>query len=118
LFCVQWVERNECPQVRDKVGRPQKVAEVHAVKNAFEENEEVLIRLYDQEIAFLTEHLGLCDLTWQRLGQVALSRLSMTIVLSAQRWISGQDPTREQVAEIADLVTAFMLGVPGGLDDQ
>lgn len=87
-------------------------AEVHGDKNAFDENEEHLIRLYDRECAFLAKHLRLGDMSRKRLGQVALSRLSMIIVLLAQRWISGSDPAEEQVQEIADLVASFVIGLP------
>lgn len=91
-------------------------AEVHEEKNAFDRNEATLIRLYDLEAAFLTEHLGLGHLSRQQLGQIALARLSMTIVLLAQRWIAGKDPTEAQIEEIAQLVATFMQGLPDNIE--
>jgi len=91
-------------------------AEVHEEKNAFDRNEATLIRLYDQESAFLTEHLGLGHVSRQQLGQIALARMSMTIVLLAQRWIAGKDPTEAQIREIAHLVATFMQGLPDNVD--
>ena len=90
------------------------MAEVPNIKKgAFDVNEAGIVEMLDREAALLRRHLGLGHLGRPRLGQIATARAFMTISLLAQRWLNDWETGDTEAISIAELVSAFMLGLPG-----
>lgn len=90
------------------------LAEVKTVKEtAFDVNENRIVEMIDKEAALLAEHLGIGHVGRPYLGKIALARTTMTISLLAQRWLNGWETEDPDIQEIAGIVSAFLLGLPG-----
>ncbi len=88
-------------------------AEVHHQNpNAFDENVDDIVGMLDLEAVLIAQHLDLGNLSRQRLGEIAISRRSMIMTLLSVTWLNGKQVDAKRIKEIADLATAFMLGLP------
>lgn len=91
-------------------------AEVHDTNpNAFDDNEATIVAGLDVESELLAKHLGLGALGRRKLGQIAISRRSMILVLLSVTWLNGWEVDDNRISEISDLASAFLLGLPSQL---
>ena len=73
--------------------------------------------MIDKEAELLVRHLKLDHLSRAQLGDISLARMSMTLSLISVTWLNGHEVDDNRVSEIANLVTAFMLGLPAQMTD-
>ena len=81
-------------------------------RNAFDENEAEIVRGLDIETELLRHHLGLEALDRAKLGQIAIARRSMILVLLSVTWLNGREVDDQRETEIADMASKFLLGLP------
>ncbi len=81
-------------------------------RTAFDENQSVIVKGLDVEANLIGLHLGLQRLGRAKLGQIAISRRSMILTLMSQTWLNKREVTKAREKEIANLVSAFVLGLP------
>ncbi|MES0880481.1 TetR/AcrR family transcriptional regulator [Roseibium sp. SCP14] len=92
-------------------------AEVHDLEpNAFDKNEALIVHMLDLESEVIRRHLDLTGLSRRKLGEIAVSRRSMILSLLALTWLNKRETDAARVAEISDLASAFMLGLPSQLN--
>ena len=80
-------------------------------REAFDENEPIIVRGLDIEAELISRHLGLGALGRKKLGQLAIARRSMILVFLSVTWLHGKEVDEERKAEIVEMVSAFMLGL-------
>jgi len=96
----------------------QDFAEVHDSKpNAFDLHEKRIVEILDMESAILAQ-LFETPPPRARLGQIAMVRGNMIITLLAQRWMNGWDTGDADIEQIAELSSAFILGLPAGMETE
>lgn len=81
-------------------------------REAFDENEAVIVRGLDIESELLSHHLGLGALGREKLGKIAIARRSMILVFLSVEWLNGREVDEHRKAEIAEMVSMFLLGLP------
>ena len=88
------------------------LAEVHHESpNAFDENEDIIVRSIDREAKLFGQHLGLEELGRKKLGEIAVSHRSIVLVLLSLTWLNQRDADAARVDEITDLASTFLLGL-------
>lgn len=88
-------------------------AEVHIHDpNAFDENEALIVKYLDIESELISRHLGLGHLGRAKLGQIAIARHSMIMVYLSVTWLNNREVDEAREAEIIELVSALILGLP------
>ncbi|WP_170416156.1 TetR/AcrR family transcriptional regulator [Ruegeria atlantica] len=80
-------------------------------RDAFDENEAIIVQGLDIEAELISRHLGLGKLGRKRLGQIAIARRSMILVFLSVTCLNGKEVDEQREAEIADMVSAFLLGL-------
>ena len=91
-------------------------ADVHIKEpNAFDQNEDLIIRRIDLEAEILAQSLNLTNLSRKRLGEIVTSRRFMTLALLSLTWLNAQETDQARIREIAELAAAFVLGLPSQL---
>lgn len=80
-------------------------------RDAFDENEAIIVCGLDIEAELISRHLGLSKLGRKKLGQIAIARRSMILVFLSITWLNGKEVDEEREAEITDMVSAFLLGL-------
>ena len=93
------------------------LSEVHvSAPNAFDENEEIIVRTIDREAKFLSKNLKLEQLDRKTLGEIAISSRSMVLALLSLTWLNQREVDAARITEITDLATAFLLGLEKQFD--
>ena len=80
-------------------------------RDAFDENEAIIVHGLDLEAELISGHLGLSKLGRKKLGQIAIARRSMILVFLSVTWLNGKEVDEERESEITDMVSAFLLGL-------
>lgn len=78
---------------------------------ALDANEEGIVRGIDKEAEMFRKHLGLNAPDRAELGQIAIARRSMILVLLSMTWLNGREVDERREAEVAEIVSKFLLGL-------
>ena len=81
-------------------------------REAFDDNEAIIVQGLDTEAELLSRHLGLGSLGREKLGKIGIARRSMILVFLSVEWLNGREVDEDKKNEIAEMVSAFLLGLP------
>lgn len=85
-------------------------AEVHhSDPNAFDRNEETIVRLIDGEAKILGRHPGFSHFSRSKLGEISVSGQAMILMLLGLTWINGKETDEPRIQEVATFVADMIL---------
>lgn len=85
-------------------------AEVHQNSpNAFDNNEETIVKLIDGEAKILSRHSGFAQLNRSKLGEISISGQAMILMLLGITWINGRETDQHRIQEVATFTADMIL---------